>query len=616
MDYLFLVSIGPVQEFIASARRSRDLWFSSWLLSELSKTAARTLHDEFPGTTLIFPNPPRAESLASDSEWNVTNNIVALIQQPPKNVGEKIEKALQKRLMELWQRAFQRIEKPTETLLDIAMAEAQIADLLECQWVAVPSQGSYPQVRRQALALLAARKATRAFTAVPWEQRVNIPKSSLDGKRESIIREDMYNKLTPDELYRRVRARKAERLSAVDLLKRLGVSQPLETVPKAQLEQIEHFPSTSHIAALPFLVHLQKDANRVKPLFTDLLDQLHELDYRLERVRGQDYVPPLFRDKEDFLLDGSFLFESRLCEAPEEFNLSADRVDAAAKAVRYFIRQAGQGKEPSPYYALLVADGDRMGAAIDAQSTLEAHQQISRALSDFAGRVKQIVETEHQGALIYAGGDDVMAFLPLHTALACAYKLSLSFAEAVAAFPDRAHKAPTLSAGLAICHHLEPLSDALAAARNAEKAAKRVNGKNALAITLAKRGGADRTIADTWEKIYPRLQSLIAAHRSEEIPDGAAYELRDLHHRFTYGGNKHPRLEEAMRVEAGRILARKRGERGQAPIAEGMRLNMTQWLAMHHNLPGGERVYDLNLTQLADELIIAAEFAKAEALVA
>jgi CRISPR-associated protein Cmr2 len=39
-QHLWIISIGPVQEFIASARRSRDLWFGSWLLSELSKAAA------------------------------------------------------------------------------------------------------------------------------------------------------------------------------------------------------------------------------------------------------------------------------------------------------------------------------------------------------------------------------------------------------------------------------------------------------------------------------------------------------------------------------------------------------------------------------------------------
>ncbi|MFL5805253.1 MAG: type III-B CRISPR-associated protein Cas10/Cmr2 [Roseiflexaceae bacterium] len=55
MRYLLLVSIGPVQEFIASARRSRDLWFGSWMLSELSKTVAHEI-DHAKGT-LIFPAP-------------------------------------------------------------------------------------------------------------------------------------------------------------------------------------------------------------------------------------------------------------------------------------------------------------------------------------------------------------------------------------------------------------------------------------------------------------------------------------------------------------------------------------------------------------------------------
>lgn len=43
MNYLISIAIGPVQEFIASARRSRDLWFGSWLLSELSKVDATVI---------------------------------------------------------------------------------------------------------------------------------------------------------------------------------------------------------------------------------------------------------------------------------------------------------------------------------------------------------------------------------------------------------------------------------------------------------------------------------------------------------------------------------------------------------------------------------------------
>ncbi|MCC6552844.1 MAG: hypothetical protein IT372_07450, partial [Polyangiaceae bacterium] len=41
--HLLIVTLGPVQEFIAQARRTRDLWFGSHLLSEISRAAAAEL---------------------------------------------------------------------------------------------------------------------------------------------------------------------------------------------------------------------------------------------------------------------------------------------------------------------------------------------------------------------------------------------------------------------------------------------------------------------------------------------------------------------------------------------------------------------------------------------
>ena len=55
MRSLFLVTLGPVQDFIASARRTRDLHFGSWLLSELSRAAACEINAQ--KGYLIFPAP-------------------------------------------------------------------------------------------------------------------------------------------------------------------------------------------------------------------------------------------------------------------------------------------------------------------------------------------------------------------------------------------------------------------------------------------------------------------------------------------------------------------------------------------------------------------------------
>ena len=43
VTFLFIATLGPVQPFIASSRRTRDLFAGSALLSELSKAAARAI---------------------------------------------------------------------------------------------------------------------------------------------------------------------------------------------------------------------------------------------------------------------------------------------------------------------------------------------------------------------------------------------------------------------------------------------------------------------------------------------------------------------------------------------------------------------------------------------
>ena len=89
---LILFHIGPVQDFIRSSRRSRDLWFGSWLLSELSKTAALEIVEQNGGDlewSLIFPAPETLSELKSDS-FNVANRIVARTKKAPTELAEAV----------------------------------------------------------------------------------------------------------------------------------------------------------------------------------------------------------------------------------------------------------------------------------------------------------------------------------------------------------------------------------------------------------------------------------------------------------------------------------------------------------------------------------------------
>ena len=88
MKYLIEIAVGPVQEFIASARKLRDLWSGSTLLSELSKCVAKSMLSQ--GCYLIFPAPANASDLEFRSELVVANKILAEYEgDNPREVVEK-----------------------------------------------------------------------------------------------------------------------------------------------------------------------------------------------------------------------------------------------------------------------------------------------------------------------------------------------------------------------------------------------------------------------------------------------------------------------------------------------------------------------------------------------
>ncbi len=605
--YLFQASIGPVQSFIASARRTRDLWFGSWLLSELSRAVAQAVEEK--GGSLIFPANTQAD--------NVANKIVAKISQDPQVVGTAVKRAVTTHLHAIWQKVHDLVRGELE---NDSIALAQINALVECVWAAVPLDNDYAKARRRLEALIAARKTTHTFGKVTWGS--DQPKSSITGQMESVIPEDRYPKSPRWEsdpvrqqkilaLWHNYGAGQAERLSAVDLLKRHG-----------QVKGQDRFLSTSHIAALPFLAGLRARADNkgLQQVWRDYLAELKNQQVEIEYLG--DSRQPLIGN-----CDGAMLFEERLdAQVTDVTSLSR-----AKEHLRAFLR--GCKARPSPYYAILHADGDGMGAVIDHESAKghERHREISQQLDRFATDAAKIVQ-DRQGASIYTGGDDVLALLPLHTALQCAKKLADTFRDFMGGFADEEGRHPTLSVGLAVVHHLTPLSDALDLSRDAEKVAKKVEGKNALAVIVSKRSGGVTTVRGQWGTFDQRMEEFIKLHHDDAIPDGAAYELRDLAERLDMPvAQRSPAFPEMIAAEAGRILKRKRTAGGTQQITQIVRDLLAQRIQGDaaiaaasgskpneqpnevQRIQGGDAIAALRA--LADELIVARMFAGARNIV-
>ena len=136
---------------------------------------------------------------------------------------------------------------------------------------------------------------------------------------------------------------------------------------------------------------------------------------------------------------------------------------------------------------------------------------------------------------------------------------------------------------------------------------------------MSKRSGDDYTIAGQWHNldqqghsgIDDRLKQLITFCSKDEIPDGTAYELRDVVQRLTIAKNDadFEKMQELMRYEVRRVLDRKlRVPRGKLTKKQANLIEQTiyEWLGMQWQ-PSGEGTIDLAQKQSKKTPIITIE---------
>lgn len=553
---LLVISVGPVQGFITAARRTRDLWFGSHLLSEVSKAAARSLAES--GCTLIFPaldvgSPDLAPSDKLDA-LNVSNIILAAVPDEINLLQLKSEanNAAQERWENYTRDIFAKVNDIDPALIRQDIWDVQVNDVLEFYSAWVPletkSNHTWQQARARVMQLLAGRKACRDFR--PANGFDGVPKSSLDGARESVLTR---TSKIPNGLRIRLRLgegnRNPEQLCAVGFVKRLGAGR----VP---------FPSVSRVAVDPWVRRVKAAGGEL----SHLLDQVQLFCKETSFAAGTgDYYP-------EFPFDGEILYDFRGRIWLEELEQVEER-DQLVK-INDIVKSIQKGDPnnpdvpkagvPNPYYAILEADGDRMGAIISNLQSLEENRHFSKALASFSVQAAQIIR-EHHGFIIYAGGDDVVAFLPLDECLQAGRELHDTFSAALGNYPypgDTAPTTPTLSIGIAIAHFLEPLEDVLMWGRDAENAAKnRVPKRDGLAISFYARGGNSIMTRDNWvnnldEKLKQWRQFLEAG----AISNRTVYDLKQLardYEKWDEMANKIPEIQVAIAADIRRALKKK-----------------------------------------------------------
>lgn len=296
-----------------------------------------------------------------------------------------------------------------------------------------------------------------------------------------------------------------ERLCAVAFVKRMFPSISQEaifcTVPLA-------YPSTPSLA----IAHWLEDVITNEPdrclKFARVAKELgSNSERKVAVVQKLKEEKPLMAD---FLnLDPNCFFASTL----ENNNLWEEQKFADVKLRRELShRLKCFSRLPSPFFALLLMDGDRMGRLLS--DNADYASTISKALGDFSQKVPHIV-TRHNGVCVYAGGDDVFAMLPLEDALPAAIDLAKEYRKAFSIaqhLEPRLHNTQlaTISGAIIYSHHSLPLQYVVQEGHKIlDEEAKENTGRNSLAIRVLKHSGPNLLWSAPWETVkavFPLLQ--------------------------------------------------------------------------------------------------------------
>lgn len=709
---LLAVSIGPVQDFIAAARKTEDLWAGSHLLSRLAWETMRPLCEELGPDAILFPRLrgiPQVdlwllEQIKLPREWFASqpwrnerpdanplfsaalpNRFVAVV---PASRAEEFARKCRDRvrqwLLDLGKRTVRRLLetadiRPSDDPNTPAyqQVEQQLRGFPEVHWAitpfslavpsdteknrdlnvdplrramapffgASPAQDSgflassawkvlqqhiewpdrlaffdpnpgvlYPAFYELNERLLASAKSVRAF----HQQNEQGWRCTLTGETEWLTHNRELLNIArghrQDTLWTRIAekrpswARKGEHLGALPAIKRLWPTLFAEEVADYTNKVTDRFVVSTHAMAL---------AHQLRRWLENGAPLTPEQQKRVNDTRSRVALPANLAARADFQsnIDAAARIPAIIEEAREQSEKAEGEDSEALSSARKLVRQILCGEEEDApqlenYYALLLMDGDHMGAILSGDDSAgtsipfersfhpsvqglfrnapqlirqyaqqrrpvspNRHLAISGALNDFSQIVvKHVLEREFAGRVIYSGGDDVLAMLPVADALAAIARLRQAYSgEGNDELPRPRPKNrlllsngfaflngrlmrmmgpnATASCGLIVAHHQTPLSLVLRELRSAEREAKnfrrQLNGKsvdrNAWHVRILKRSGGTIGLSGEWGApldLLIRARDFLA---SPEVSRRAVYNsLLWLHDLPQTGGRPDP----------------------------------------------------------------------------
>ena len=534
--------VGPVQAFIGQARRTRDLWAGSFLLSCLTGMAMRAVAEGAEENQILYPqtsgNPlfdalvwdPRAQRPVEKDSGPVVgslpNHFKAEVDDwfDPDSAAQQVH-CYWRHIADVVR---ERVLPGNWSAVQCEIWRRQIDGFFDINWVkGVPSEegddGAWLDRRWN--------WHSKAFSTEPGDHCMLIGElQELSGfvqaRGEGGDQQGFWSDISErieaylrngdeDRVFATLELGPTERLSAVALVKRLfpilkrhHLREALGFVPGGtERREIRYWPSLAGIAAAPWLSAAHDVAQPSAAGFVACIRRAEQTEEgkhasALSRAERNSPISRLRRLKEFGDLDGKLFYDFAIDAAitdTERGWLAENRKDqaqlernvytAARSGLRELLLKVGHvdsklAEGPKPFLALLRMDGDRVGQLLGPDGPGE--ERVSESLSLYTVEVETIVQ-EEEGVLIYAGGDDVLALFSIDRALKAACALHAAYSEA---FQQAAKIRATTSAGIAFAHFGVPFTRITEESRRLlEDVAKARNGRDSIAVSVTKQSG-------------------------------------------------------------------------------------------------------------------------------
>jgi len=556
MSFLLKCGFGGVQELIAQSRKTMDLAASSAMLSDLAGVAAGAA--KAAGASLVLPSDRPGR------HWphQLVVRIAADDEEPVRKTGAAIESAVRgywrqtilqnhQDLLSGWKAnpgsPLGHLAPSLETILndEAAAVRNQVESALELYWIAVAEEPDYISAYRRLARHYDERRHTRTFAGLDPLRSLERPWTcSLCGVRAAIVQPPRMGWPAGVGF-----ATGREQFCAICVAKRQGFSGGRGV-----------FPSTHRLARSRF--------SRMA-VFASLRSKLSEAQQHR-----------LLDDLDDWLLPDNAA--AARGAVGDSWPLTPDVTEAL--------------RGLSPYYAILLFDGDRMGrwfsGELGSGDLAENQRLLSDKLFEFATALKTTA-TDLSSWPVYAGGDDALVFAPLD-ALLPLVQAGHAHWQSLITDPMEAGRGPTLTVHAHVLHAKEPLQGALLSARQKLEHTKGHGGRNGFSFYADVRAGAPIHCRGSWgddlEQLIKSVESLSSWRRTDRSqPDAVDANARQLSrlparlpHTLVKGTRAlfapeykeqgppvlQPALQEALRLEVNRLGARSDGGEDSDPLLQ------------------------------------------------